>query len=56
VQLIDEGRGGEIRLPFYTQWIPLLVALPAGVQHLLRQWVGLDNAALGFTTSTTKLD
>jgi hypothetical protein len=43
--MIDDGRGGEIRMPFYAQWAPALAVLPFGVQKLLRQWSGLDKAA-----------
>jgi short-subunit dehydrogenase len=44
VQMIDDGESGEIRSPFYASWIPVLGALPAGVQALLRRWSGLDRA------------
>jgi hypothetical protein len=50
IDMIDSGRGGAIRLPFYTQWIPLVGAFPAGVQKLFRNLSSLDIA----TSSSSK--
>lgn len=46
VVMVDSGRSGEIRLPFYAEWIPALQALPAGAQVLIRRWSGLDRAII----------
>ena len=44
VNTIDQGRGGEIRLPFYAEWAVLQAALPMSVQQLLRWFSGIDQA------------
>lgn len=46
VAMVDSGRSGEIRVPFYAEWIPVLQALPAGLQRVLRSWSGLDLAMI----------
>jgi len=46
VAMVDSGRSGEIRVPFYAEWIPVLQALPAGLQRVIRSWSGLDRAML----------
>jgi short-subunit dehydrogenase len=46
VRMIDSGESGEIRMPFYSTWIPLLLALPVGVQAIVRNWSGLDQAMI----------
>ena len=47
VEMIDAGRGGQIRMPFYANWIPLLAILPAAMQKSLRWWSGIDVAMEG---------
>lgn len=49
VQMIDFGESGEIRLPFYTKWAPILQALPASVQLLARKLSGIDRAMLPYS-------
>ena len=49
VKMIDSGLSGEIRLPFYADWIPILQSLPVGLQQVLRNWSGLDRAMLDFS-------
>ena len=44
VGMIDSGRGGEVRMPFYAESIALLAILPASVQKGLRWWSGIDVA------------
>ena len=44
VALLDRGLGGEVAVPLYARWIPLLAVLPAGVQRLVRAWSGVDRA------------
>jgi hypothetical protein len=44
VTLIDSGMSGEIRLPFYTQLVPVLPSLPVAIQSLCRRLAGLDQA------------
>lgn len=47
VEMIDAGRGGEIRMPFYANWISILAVLPAAIQKNLRWWSGIDVAMEG---------
>ena len=42
--MVDEGRGGRISLPAYTEWIEVFGLLPFGMQKLLRGWAGVDTA------------
>ena len=42
VEMVGQGRGGEIRVPEYARWMPLLGGLPVGLQRGLRWWSGLD--------------
>jgi len=44
IKLIERGESGDIALPLYSRYIGILGVLPAGVQHLLRKWSGLDTA------------
>lgn len=46
VAMVDSGRSGDIRVPFYAEWIPVLQALPAGLQRIARSWSGLDRAMI----------
>ena len=46
VAMVDSGRSGELRFPFYARWIPVLQALPPGLQVLVRSWSGLDRAMI----------
>ena len=46
VKIIDSGMSGEIRVPFYADWIPIFQALPASLQYVLRSWSSLDRAML----------
>jgi hypothetical protein len=53
VSMIDSGESGEIRIPFYAQWIPLFVALPVGLQAILRSWSRIDKAMIPFVKDKT---
>lgn len=44
VRMIDTGRGGEIRMPFYAEWATLLENLPVSIQQFLRRMSGIDEA------------
>jgi len=46
VRWVDRGESGTIRFPFYAHFVPFFVALPAGLQALVRHWTGLDRAML----------
>lgn len=42
MQLLDQGKGGEVRLPAYAALIPWLFVLPCGVARFLRGFSGVD--------------
>ncbi|KAF1833724.1 short chain dehydrogenase/reductase [Decorospora gaudefroyi] len=44
IRLIEKGESGEVALPLYSRYIPILGSLPVGVQHLVRKWSGMDKA------------
>jgi hypothetical protein len=46
VGMIDSGCSGEIAMPLYARWIPVLATLPVGIQKIVRGWSGLDGAML----------
>ncbi|KAF2675425.1 NAD(P)-binding protein [Microthyrium microscopicum] len=48
VRMVDAGDGGEVRMPVYAGWVPLLCALPASVQGAVRRWAGMDGAMVEF--------
>ena len=43
VKLLDEGRGGEVRTPFYAAQIGWMDVLPACIKSFLRSWSGVDH-------------
>lgn len=45
---IDAGMSGELAMPLYARWIPLLHVLPVSVQRLIRAGSGLDRAMQTF--------
>lgn len=49
VNMIDSGLSGEIRIPFYANWVPIFQALPVSLQQVLRTLTGLDRAMLDFS-------
>jgi hypothetical protein len=49
VQMIDSGCSGQIAMPLYARWVPLLGVLPAGVQRMVRGWSGMDGAMLALS-------
>ena len=49
VKMIDSGMSGEIRIPFYADWVPMFQILPVSLQQVLRSWSGLDRAMLDFS-------
>ena len=42
MKLLDQGKGGEVRLPAYAALIPWLFVLPCGVARFLRGFSGVD--------------
>lgn len=46
VRVIDSGCSGEIAMPLYARWIPILGALPVSIQRIARGLSGLDKAML----------
>ncbi|KAL9630986.1 MAG: hypothetical protein Q9164_006133 [Protoblastenia rupestris] len=44
VEMIDQGLGGEVRMPEFAKWVGCLGVLPMGLQRGLRWWSGLDTA------------
>ncbi|KIW07679.1 uncharacterized protein PV09_01619 [Verruconis gallopava] len=54
VNMIDSGWSGEICLPLYTRVTPLIPALPAAIQKILKALSGMDKAILDFTAARKK--
>lgn len=46
VKLLDQGKGGEVRLPAYAAMIPWLFILPSGLGRLLRDFSGVDSVVV----------
>ncbi|KAF2849858.1 NAD(P)-binding protein [Plenodomus tracheiphilus IPT5] len=44
IKMIERGDSGEIALPLYARYIPILGVLPVGIQHIVRRLSGLDQA------------
>lgn len=44
VEMIDRGEGGVVSEPAYARWIACLGILPMGMQKVMRDWTGIDNA------------
>ena len=42
VKLLDQGKGGEIRLPVFAKLIAWLFVMPEGVLKLFRDFSGVD--------------
>ena len=42
VKLLDQGKGGEVRLPVFARLIAWLFVLPVGLAKLLRDFSGVD--------------
>lgn len=42
IAAIDHGTGGEICMPLYGQWLPLMYALPVSSQKVVRYLSGCD--------------
>jgi len=49
VKTVDSGWSGEISLPLYTKWVPLLAAMPAAIQKIARSWSAMDSAMLEYS-------
>jgi short-subunit dehydrogenase len=49
VRMVDSGYSGEILMPLYAKWIPILAGLPTGLQRILRAWSRMDKAMLEFS-------
>lgn len=48
VAAIDEGRCGEIAMPFYARWAPIFWVLPVAIREFARRWSGMDIAMEDF--------
>jgi NAD(P)-dependent dehydrogenase (short-subunit alcohol dehydrogenase family) len=48
IKAIDEGKGGEIAMPLFSEWAAVFWVLPASVRKALRVLSGMDNAMEGF--------
>ena len=44
VDMIDQGRGGEIRFPEFVRWVAVVDILPVSIQKWFRWWSGVDTA------------
>jgi NAD(P)-dependent dehydrogenase (short-subunit alcohol dehydrogenase family) len=49
VKMVDSGHSGEVLVPLYAKWVPLLAALPSGMQRILRTLSGMDTAMLNLS-------
>jgi len=49
VRMIDSGYSGEVSMPLYAKWIPVLAGLPVGLQRILRAVSGMDKAMLNLS-------
>jgi NAD(P)-dependent dehydrogenase (short-subunit alcohol dehydrogenase family) len=49
VQMIDDGESGDIRLPFYARWAPVMSAFPVSIQALAKKVSGMDQAMLNYS-------
>ena len=47
VRLLDQGRGGEVRVPVFAKWVAWLFVLPVGVGRVLRDFSGVDDVVEG---------
>jgi hypothetical protein len=54
VIMIDSGWSGEVCLPLYTRFTPLIPALPAGLQKIVRTLSGMDGAMRNFSERRSK--
>ena len=43
VRMLEQGKGGEIRTPFYAAAVAWLDVLPHSIRLLLKRWSGLDS-------------
>lgn len=53
---VDAGVSGELSMPLYARWIPLLSMLPVGVQKIIRSASGLDKAMESFVGRAQEKD
>jgi hypothetical protein len=54
VNMIDSGWSGEVCLPLYTRFAPLLPALPAALHNIIKSLSGMNRAMLDFTVARRK--
>lgn len=55
VKMIDQGEGGEVRMPAYAHYLaPGMAGLPVGVQRWLRGVSGVDTEGRGVAESAAK--
>lgn len=48
IRLVDNGENGRIATPAYSRWIGVFMAMPIGVQAILRKLSGVDTAMQTF--------
>ncbi|KAA8914480.1 hypothetical protein FN846DRAFT_1018309 [Sphaerosporella brunnea] len=48
IAAIDEGKGGEIAMPLFSQWAAVFWILPSSARKALRKLSGIDTAMEGF--------
>lgn len=49
VEMLSEGKSGTLYMPFYTNFLPLLRAMPSQVTNLARRVSGMDFALNALT-------
>ena len=49
VKMIDSGWSGELSMPLYARWVPLLPAMPHGIQKLVKALSGMNKAMLALS-------
>lgn len=54
VSMINSGWSGEVCLPLYTRFTPLIAAMPAALQKITKALSGMDQAMLEFTVVRKK--
>ena len=54
VDMVDRGEGGVVSEPAYARWIAWLGVLPVGLQRMVRNWGGVDDAFAADVRKTSK--
>ncbi|KAK6460949.1 hypothetical protein DFJ63DRAFT_289068 [Scheffersomyces coipomensis] len=55
ISAVELGRRGEIRLPFYTNFIPVFRAFPWPIVEVVRDLSGIDNSMKSFKNTLSKV-